>query len=83
MQSVGNLAQQFHVDAVPVQEDPFFVMMLAEIAFVRGHIQPGYHLGRFLGGHAVTDFLRFALQDLAIVGGFQFLSVFHNRIRFS
>jgi len=83
VQRVGNFAQQFHVDGIAVQKNPFFVMLLAEIAFVRGHIQPGYHLGRLLSGHALTDFLRFAFQHFTVRCGFRFRSVFHNSIHFS
>ena len=66
VQRVGNLAQQLHVDGVAVEEDPLFVVLLAEIAFVGRDVQPGDHLGRFLGGHAATDFLRLLLQNLAV-----------------
>src|SRR5450756_401432 len=41
VQGVGNLTQQFHVDGVAVQKNPLFVVVLAQVAFVRRDIQPG------------------------------------------
>ena len=79
VQCVGNLAQQLHIDGIAVQEDPFFVMLLAEVSLIGGNIQAGHHLGRFLGGHAATDFFGFRLQHLAVPGKIGLLSVFVNR----
>ena len=41
-------------------------MLLAEVAFVGGNVQPRYHLSGLLGGHAVTDFFRFLFEELLI-----------------
>ena len=67
---VGDFAQELHVDGVAVEEDPLFVMLLTEVAFVGGAIQPGYHLGGFLGGHAATDFLGLLFEYLPVMGEF-------------
>jgi hypothetical protein len=71
-----------HVDAVTVQKDPLFVMLLAEVASSED-IQPGYDLRRFLRRHAGTYFVRLLFKNFAVGGHFWFGPGFRDhRVRF-
>ena len=60
-QGVLNFAQELDIQGIPVQENPLFVALLAEIALVVRMLFAGQHLSGFLGGHAAAHFLRLFL----------------------
>src|SRR5439155_1694252 len=64
----GDLAQQLHVDGVAIEENPLFMMLLAEVALVRRNIQPGYNLRGLLRGHAAAHFFRLLLENPFVAG---------------
>jgi hypothetical protein len=62
------ITQQLHIDGVAGSEDPLFMALLAQIAFVGGTVKTGYYLPRsFLRGRC--GLLPLSCQNLLVDGG--------------